>query len=205
MALRPLAAEELEHLGAVKASLDAALTGAVTTAGLAALPVGFVLAAVRGGAGLGDPLALALAAGILGALTAAVVGLGGSQGRSPVLRAGDVRLRARLVDDLAERQARTVAGPVAGKVQVPVRPWHAWRARADAPKRCWLEVAGERYEVSPARWLATPVGLPVTLTVAARSGVVLAFDGVREWLPAGPRPRPEGPADIIGLPVNRNR
>jgi hypothetical protein len=202
---RALSPEELDHLGAVKAALDAALTGALTTAGLSALPVGFVLAGVRGGAGGGDPLALALAAAILGGLTAAVVGFGGSRGRPPAFRAGDLRLRSRLAEDLVEQQARTVVGPVAHKVQEPVRPWYAWRARSDAPNRCWLVVAGERLEVSPVRWLATPVGMDLAVTVADRSGVVLAIDGVRERLPTASRPKPEGQADIIGLPVNRNR
>jgi hypothetical protein len=121
------------------------------------------------------------------------------------LRAGDLRLRSRLAEDLVERQARTVVGPVSNKVQEPVRPWYGWRARADAPNRCWLVVAGERLEVSPVRWLATPVGMDVAVTVADRSGVVLAIDGVRERLPTASRPKPEGQADIIGLPVNRNR
>ncbi|MEB3221976.1 MAG: hypothetical protein VKS61_07840 [Candidatus Sericytochromatia bacterium] len=204
-ARRALAPEELEHLGTLKGSLDGALNGALLTAGLTALPVGFVAAALRGGGGAGDPVALVLAAGILGGLTAAVVWLGGARGRAPLLRAGDLRLRARLAEDLAERQARAVDGIVSAKHQEAERPWYAWRARQGAPRRCWLEVAGERLEVTPARWLATPLGLQMAFTVADRSGVVLAIDGVRERLPLTRTSKPEGQADIIGLPVNRNR
>lgn len=193
--------EEREYLGLLKAGLDQALQGAAITVGLAALPLGFLISALgpRRGFG-GDQVALVLAVAILAGLTWAVIAYSGKGARTRPLRRGDLRLRARLAEDLADRAAETIRGEVQGKADEVLKPWWKRKAERGAPRRFWLVVAGRRVEVTPARWLATAVGQPIDLEVAPRSNVALVIDGVRDRLPIGALPRGDD-EDAMGIPI----
>ncbi len=200
MSSRPLSSEEREYLSLLKAGLDAALQGALLTLGLAALPLGFLIAAIGPRRGLGgDQVALLLAVAILAALTWAVIAYSGKGPRTPQLRRGDLRLRGRLGEDLADRAAEEVNGTVEAKADETLKPWYQRKAERGAPRRFWLVLAGRRFEVTPARWLATAVGQPMTITFAVHSGVVLVIDGVRDRLPLGALPRGDD-EDAMGIP-----
>lgn len=200
MSSRPLTGEEREYLTLLKAGLDAALQGAAITVGLAALPVGFLLSAMGPRRGLGgDQVALVLAVAILAGLTWAVIAYTGKGARGRTLRRGDLRLRTRLAEDLDERAAEVVSGEVEAKADVALKPWYQRKAERGAPRRFWLVVRGRRFEVTAARWLATAVGQPIALEYAARSGVVLVIDGVRDRLPLGELPRGDD-EDALGIP-----
>ena len=201
MSSRPLTGEEREYLTLLKAGLDAALQGAMITVGLAALPLGFLFTAMgpRGGVG-GDQVALILAVTIIAALTWAVITYSARGSRTRKLRRGDLRLRLRLSEDLGERAAETVSGVVEAKADVALKPWYQRRAERGAPRRFWLVIGGRRFEVTASRWLSTAVGQDLTIAYAARSGVVLVIDGVRDRLPLGDLPRGDD-EDALGIPV----
>lgn len=200
MSSRPLTSEEREYLSLLKAGLDAAFQAAVIPLGLAALPLGFLFAAIGPRRGLGgDQVALVMAVAILAGLTWAVIAYSGKGARTRQLHCGDLRLRNRLGEDLAERAAEVVSGMVVAKPDETLKPWFKRKAERGAPRRFWLEIAGRRFEVTPSRWLATAVGQPMTVEYAARSGVVLVIDGVRDRLPLGALPRGDD-EDAMGVP-----
>ena len=197
---RPLTGEEREYLALLKAGLDQAVQGALITLGLAALPLGFFVSAWKPGRGLGgEQVALILALVILSALTWGVIAYSGKGARGRKLRRGDLRLRLRLAEDLAERAAELVAGEVEAKADETIKPFWQRKAERGAPRRFWLVVRGRRFEVTASRWLATAVGQPIALEHAARSGVVLVIDGVRDRLPLGDLPRGDD-EDALGIP-----
>lgn len=200
MPSRPLSSEEREYLSLLKAGLDAAFQSALITLGLAALPLGFLFSALgpRRGFG-GDQVALLLAVAILAALTWAVIAYSGKGARTRQLRRGDLRLRHRLGEDLQERAAEVVSGTVEAKPDETIKAWYQRKAERGAPRRFWLQIAGRRFEVTGSRWLATAVGQPITVEFAARSGVVLVIDDVRDRLPIGALPQGDD-EDALGVP-----
>jgi hypothetical protein len=183
---RPMTAAERDYLELLKKNLDAALQQMLIAAGIAALPLGFLVSTLSSRTGFrADTMAAILATLILSGLTAAVLIYGGQMNKGVLWRAGDWQLRERLGEDLLGRTALSVRATLDDKFTEATRAAWSRRATEQGGRRYYLRVDGQRFEVSGLRWLAAEVGSTVQLVYAERSRVVLEVNGLPDRL-SGP-------------------
>lgn len=182
---------ERAYLESHQQVLDGAFQAFLLSAGMLALPFGFVAFTLGSGRGWStERLSTALAGFIMLGLVGAVTYYS-TLGRQPVRfdwAAFKQRraLRMDLEGDEAIEEARTVTGKEQKTLPGPA---------AEGPRRqLYVTMGDRRFQVSPLHWMALSEGQTVTVAYAPLSGIVLALDGQadRLRLPKAPEPEPEG-------------
>lgn len=177
MAKRPLSADERAYLEDYKASLDEAWRAFWLTLCLWGLPAGFLASSVAPTrAGAGDRVAIAIAGAILFALIGGVVTYSPQAGRRRRLGLADLRLPGMLEEDLLAQEADDV------EVVIDAKLVKGGKKQATA-RRYFVKAGDRQLELNGPRWMSLAPGQSVLLSLAPRSGMVLAVEGMRERLP----------------------
>lgn len=189
---------EVEYIKNYKDALQASLQSLGLTLALVGLPIGFLgFTLCSAGGGGGDRLAMAIAGVILMAMIGGVLSYSRPGRPTQRLGRGDLSLLGRLGEDLLVREVAVIrAVPSAKTASSGKSLWTKIKPEQTTPRTYHVRVGQRMFQVGGARWLGLSLDEEVEIEYAARSGVVLSVNGLRERLALAPTsgPAEEGPA-----------